>query len=104
MIRVRIYIYTEVNSLAIYQRRERGQRQNYGRDRSRSNNRQGQNFVKMGTEIITEGTGTHKILVEIMAEVEAEILTEIIAMIEVDQEKEGYHPEGIIITTKTDKT
>ena len=32
-----------------------------------------------------------------MAEVEAEILTEITVMIEVDQEKEGYHPEGIII-------
>ena len=28
----------------VYQRRGRGQRQNYGRDRPRSNNRQGQNF------------------------------------------------------------
>ena len=28
----------------VYQRRGRGQRQNYGRDRSRSNNRRGQNF------------------------------------------------------------
>ena len=61
-------------------------------------------LVKMGAEMITEGTGTHKILVEIMAEVEAEILTEIIVMIGVDQEKEGYHPEGIIIITITDKT
>ena len=41
--------------------------------------------------------GTHKISVEIMAEVEEEILTETIAMIGIDQEKEGYHPEGIII-------
>ena len=41
--------------------------------------------------------GTCKISVEIMAEVEAEILTETIAVIGVDQEKEGYHPEGIII-------
>ena len=61
-------------------------------------------LVKMGTEMTTEGTGTLKILVEIMAEVEAEILTETTVMIEVDQEKEGYHPEGIIITTITDKT
>ena len=53
--------------------------------------------------ITIEGTGTRKILVEIMAEVEAEILTETIAVIEVDQEKEGYHPEGTIITI-TDKT
>ena len=60
-------------------------------------------LVKMGAEMITEGTGTRKILVEIMAEVEAEILTEITVMIEVDQEKEGYHPEGIIIII-TDKT
>ena len=42
--------------------------------------------------------GTRKISVEIMAEVEAEILTETIAVTEVDQEKEGYHPEGTIIT------
>ena len=42
--------------------------------------------------------------VEIMAEVEAEILTEITIMIEVDQEKEGYHPEGIITIIITDKT
>ena len=58
--------------------------------------------VKIGLEMITEGMGTCKILVEIMAEVEAEILTEITVMIEVDQEKEGYHPEGTIITI-TDK-
>ena len=54
--------------------------------------------VKMGAEMITEGTGTCKILVEIMAEVGAEILTEITVMIGVDQEKEGYHPEDTIIT------
>ena len=60
-------------------------------------------LVKIDTAITIEGMGTHKILVEIMAEAEAEILTEITVMIEVDQEKEGYHPEGIIITI-TDKT
>ena len=32
----------------VYQRRGRGQRQSYGRDRSRSNNRQGQNFGQNG--------------------------------------------------------
>ena len=57
----------------------------------------GKILVKIDTVIIIEGMGTHKISVEIMAEEEAEILTEIIVMIGVDQEKEGYHPEGIII-------
>ena len=54
-------------------------------------------MVKTGTEMITEGMGTCKISVEIIAEVETEILTETIAMTKVDQEKEGYHPECIII-------
>ena len=48
--------------------------------------------------------GTRKILVETMAEDEAEILTETTVMIEVDQEKEAYHPEGTIIIIITDKT
>ena len=61
-------------------------------------------LVKIDAVMITEGMGTLKILVEIIAEVEAETLTEIIAVIEVDQEKGGYCPEGIIITTITDKT
>ena len=39
-----------------------------------------------------------------MAEVEAEILTETKVMTRVDQEKEGYLPEGIIIVIITDKT
>ena len=54
-------------------------------------------LVKIGAEMNIEGTGTCKILVEIIAEVEAEILTETIAVTEVDQEKEGYCPEGTII-------
>ena len=54
--------------------------------------------------MITEGIGTCKMSVEIMAEVEAEILTETIVMTGVDQEKEGYHPEDTIIITITDKT
>ena len=58
----------------------------------------------MDAVITIEGTGTCKISLEITAEAEAEILTEIIAVIEVDQEKEGYHPEGITIITTTDKT
>ena len=64
----------------------------------------GKILVKIDAVIIIEEMGTHKISVEIMAEVEAEISTEIIVMIGVDQEKEGYHPEGIIIITITDKT
>ena len=62
-------------------------------------------LVKIGAEMITEGMGTCKISVEIIAEVEAEILTETIVMIGVDQEKEGYHPEGMItIIIIPDKT
>ena len=47
--------------------------------------------------MIIEGMGTHKISVEIIAEAKTETLTETIAVTGVDQEKEGYHPEGIII-------
>ena len=54
-------------------------------------------LVKIGTEMIIKGMGTCKISVEIMAEIEAEILTETIAVTGVDQEKEGYHPESVII-------
>ena len=60
-------------------------------------------MAKIDAVITIEGMGTHKISAETMAEVEAEILTETIAVTEVDQEKEGYHPEGTIITI-TDKT
>ena len=60
-------------------------------------------LVKIDAVLTIEEMGTHKISVEIIAEVEAEILTEIIVMTGVDQEKEGYHPEGIIIII-TDKT
>ena len=63
----------------------------------------GKILAKIDAVITIEEMGTHKISVEIMAEVEAEILTEIIVMIGVDQEKEGYHPEGTIIII-TDKT
>ena len=57
----------------------------------------GKILVKIDAVITIEGMGTRKISVEIMAEVEAEILTETIAVIQIDQEKEGYHPKGIII-------
>ena len=59
-------------------------------------------LVKTGIEMIIEGMGTHKILVEIIAETEAETLTEAIVVTGVDQEKEDYLPEGIIIII-TDK-
>ena len=61
-------------------------------------------LVKTGTEINIEGMGTCKISVEITAEVEAEILTETVVVTEVDQEKEGYHPEGITIIIIPGKT
>ena len=60
-------------------------------------------LVKIDAVLTIEETGTHKISVEIIAEVEAEILTEITVMTEVDQEKEDYHPQGIMIII-TDKT
>ena len=89
----------------VYQRRGRGQRQNYDRYRSRNSIiDKVKILVKIDAVIIIEGMGTRKILVEIMAEVEAEISTETIAVTEVDQEKEGYHPEGTIVITITDKT
>ena len=54
-------------------------------------------LVKTGIEMIIEGMGTHKISVEIMAETEAKTLTETIVVTEVDEEKEDYLPQGIII-------
>ena len=44
-------------------------------------------LVKTGIEMIIEGMGTCKISVEIMAETEAVILTETIAVTGADQEK-----------------
>ena len=53
---------------------------------------------KTGVEMITEGMGIHKISVEMMAEIEiGEILTEVIVVTWVSQEKEAYPPEGLII-------
>ena len=104
-----------------YQKRGRGQRQSYDRDRSRNNSRQGQSFAlnppnqpvhlpgqpmnipnpppppPTGIEMIIEGMGTCKISVEIMAETEAESLTVTIVVTGVGQEKEDYPPEGTII-------
>ena len=53
---------------------------------------------KIGVEMITEGMGICKILIEM-----AEILTAAIVVIGVDQEKEAYPPEGMtIIIGKTE--
>ena len=54
-------------------------------------------LVKIGMLMIIEEMGTCKTSVEIIAGTEAEILTETIVVTGVDQEKEGYHPEGTII-------
>ena len=54
-------------------------------------------LVKIDMVMIIEGMGTHKISVEIIAGTEAEILTETTVVTGVDQEKEDYLLEGIII-------
>ena len=54
-------------------------------------------LVKIDVVITIEEMGTCKMLVEIIAETEAEISTETIVVTGVDQEKEDYLPEGIII-------
>ena len=54
-------------------------------------------LVKTGIEMIIEGMGTCKNSIEIMAETEAETLTVTIVMTGVEEEKEDYLPEGIII-------
>ena len=56
---------------------------------------------KTGTEMIIEGIDLCKTLVETMAEIEVgEVITEVIVVIGVDQGKEAYLPEGIIIKGK----
>ena len=87
----------------VYQRRGRGQTQNYDRNRPETTLDKVKILVKIDAVLTIEEMGTRKISVEIIAEVEAEILTEITVMTGVDQEKEGYHPAGIIIII-TDKT
>ena len=54
-------------------------------------------LYKIDAEIIMEGIDMHKTLVETRAEIEAgEILTKVIVVIGVDQEKEAYLQEGIV--------
>ena len=53
--------------------------------------------------MIIEGMGTPEISVEIISETEVETSIVTIVVTGVDQEKEDYHPEGIIIIT-IDKT
>ena len=59
-------------------------------------------LVKIDVVIIIEGMGTCKTSVEIIGDTEAVISTETIVVTGVDQEEDGYHPEGIIIII-TDK-
>ena len=63
----------------------------------------GRILVKIDVVITIEDMNTHKILVEIIAEIEAEILIEIMVMTGAGQEKEHYLPEGIIIMITIDK-
>ena len=83
----------------VYQRRGRGQRQGYDRNRSRNNSSKDKVLVKIGVVMIIEGMGTPEISVEIIAETEVETSIVTIVVTGVDQEKEDYHPEGIIIMT-----
>ena len=56
-------------------------------------------FHKIDAEMIIEGMGILKTLVEMMAEIEVEeVLTEVIVVTGAYQEKEVYPPEGTIIT------
>ena len=82
----------------VYQRRGGGQRQSYDRDRSRNNSRQGQSFGqnRHGNDY-RRNEYTQKFLVEIIAGIEAETSTVTIVVTGVDQQKEDYFPEGIII-------
>ena len=59
---------------------------------------------KIGIEMIKEGMGICKILIEMLAEIEiVEILTEAIVVTGVDQEKEAHPPGGMtIIIGKTE--
>ena len=61
-------------------------------------------LVKIGMEMIIEGMGTCKISVEIIAGTEVETSTETIVVTGVDQEKEDYLPEGIIIIINKTQT
>ena len=63
----------------------------------------GKILVKIDVVITIEEMGTHKMLVEIIAEIEAEILTENIVVTGAGQEKEHYLPEGIITMTTIGK-
>ena len=81
----------------VYQKRGRGQRQNYEIDLEITIDRD-KALDKTGTEMIIEGMDLCKTLVEIMAEIEVgEVLIEVIVVIGVDEGKEAYLPGGIII-------
>ena len=54
-------------------------------------------LVKIGMKMIIEGMVTCKISIEIIAETEVETVTVTIVVTGVDQEKEDYLPEGIIL-------
>ena len=78
----------------IYQKRGRGQRQNYDSDRdSEIIIGKDKMLGKTGVEMIIEGMGICKISVEMMEEIEVgEILTEVIVVTGVGQEKESLLP------------
>ena len=81
----------------VYQRRGRGQKQNYNRDRPRNNDRQGQSYVQNRHRNNYGRNGYMQNFRRTTAEIEAEeILIEVTVVIGVDQEKEAQLQEGIV--------
>ena len=82
----------------VYKRRGRGQRQNYNRDRLRNNDRQGQSFVQNRHRNNYRRNGYVQTFSRNNSRDRGrEILTEVIVVIGVDQEKEAHLQEGIVI-------
>ena len=81
----------------VYQRRGRDQRQGYNKIDPEITVGKDKVLVKIGMVMTIEGMCTCKISVEVIAGTEVETSTETILVTGVDQEKEDYLPEGIII-------
>ena len=82
----------------VYQRRGRGQRQNYNRDRPRNNDRQGQSFVQNRCR---NNYGRNGCIQNFSRNTSRDRgrrnFNRVIVVIGVDQGKEAYLQEGIVI-------
>ena len=81
----------------VYQRRERGQRQSYDRDRSRNNSRQGQNFSQNRFGNNYRRNGYTQNFSRNNSRNRGRNINRTMVVTGVDQEKEDYLLEGIII-------